>query len=155
MYRAIALVENVVAVSALAFFSVFIVISVGFRYLLNLPLSWTEEASLIAFSWLLFIGAAIAARENAHVLIDLFAPEPGSRAGRLSDGFAALLGAAVSLVMAWVGYRYTVGAAPMVTPIFRISSAVYNAAAPVGFALIALHLGVQAARAIRPAGGGR
>lgn len=33
MYRALAL---------------FIVISVGFRYLLNLPLSWTEEAGLIA-----------------------------------------------------------------------------------------------------------
>lgn len=151
MYRVIAVFENVCAITALTLFSVFIVTSVVFRYLLDMPLSWTEEASLIAFAWLLFLGAAISARENAHILIDLFAPDPTSLAGRASEGFAALMGAVVSLVMAYAGYRYAVGAAPMMTPIFRISSAVYNAAAPVGFALIALHMLVQAARAIRPA----
>ncbi|MFV0475725.1 MAG: TRAP transporter small permease [Pikeienuella sp.] len=155
MYRVIAHAENALAILALVLFTVFIITSVAFRYVVNMPLSWTEEASLIAFAWLLFLGAAICARENAHILIDLFSPDPDSRAGRLSDGFAALVGAAVSLLMAYVGYRYTMGAAPMMTPIFRISSAVYNAAAPAGFLLIALHLAIHALHAIRPDGKGR
>lgn len=155
MYRAIALIENALAISALALFSVFIVTSVVFRYLLDMPLSWTEEASLIAFAWLLFLGAAICARENAHILIDLVSPTPGSAPDRALECFAALVGVAVCAIMAYAGYRYTMGAAPMMTPIFRISSAVYNAAAPVGFGLIALHMLIHAVRAIRPTRDGR
>ncbi|MEC5293248.1 TRAP transporter small permease subunit [Aurantimonas sp. C2-6-R+9] len=154
MWRVLARIENVLAIAALVLFSVFIVTSVFFRYVLDLPLSWPEEASLIAFSWLLFLGGAICARDDAHILIDIFAPDPASWVGRASDAFAALVGALVSAVMTYIGFRYAVGAAPMVTPIFRISSAVYNAAAPVGFALITLHFLRHAAIAMRPPSSG-
>lgn len=149
MYRVIAFLEDALAISALGLFSVFIVTSVFFRYVLNLPLSWTEEASLIAFAWLLFLGAAICARENVHILIDIVSPDLASPVGRTLESFAALVGFAVAAGMAYVSFRYTVGAAPMTTPIFRVTSAVYNGAAPVGFALIALHQLHQAALAIR------
>lgn len=155
MWRALAHIENFLAVTALVLFSVFIVTSVFFRYVLDLPLSWTEEASLIAFSWLLFLGGAICARDNEHILIDLFSPDPSSLAGRASEVFAALVGALVAAAMTFIGLRYAIGAAPMVTPIFRVSSAVYNAAAPVGFALITLHFLRHAASAMRPGGGAR
>lgn len=149
MWRVVARIEDACAIAALVLFTVLIVTSVVFRYLLNSPLSWTEEASLIAFAWLLFLGAAICARDNTHILIDLVSPRPGSRLDRISEAFSALVGAAVCALMGWVALRYTMGAAPMVTPIFRVSSAVYNAAAPVGFALITLHLIVHAFGAIR------
>lgn len=140
MWRALAWLEDVATVLSLALFTIFIITSVVFRYLLNAPLSWTEEASLIAFAWLLFLGAAVCARDNAHILIDLISPAPHTRWARAMETFAALFGAVTALFVAWISYRYTLGAAPMVTPIFRVSSVVYNAAAPLGLALVSLHL---------------
>lgn len=140
MWRALAWLEDALAGGALVIFTLVVLIGVVFRYVLNQPLSWTEEVSLIAFAWLMFFGAVICARENGHVLIDLFMPKPGSLSYRLSEVFAAGIAAAVSAILAWISYRYTLGAATMVTPIFRMSSAVYNAAAPVGFVLITLHM---------------
>ncbi|MCF3935253.1 TRAP transporter small permease [Acuticoccus sp. M5D2P5] len=147
MWRVIARIEDACAIAALVLFTVLIVTSVVFRYIFNSPLSWTEEASLIAFAWLLFLGAAICARENVHILIDLVAPRPGSAFDRLSEAFSAVVGAIVCGLMAWISLRYTIGAYPMVTPIFRVSSAVYNAAAPVGFALVTIHLVIHAVKA--------
>ncbi|MFC7397305.1 TRAP transporter small permease [Chelatococcus sp. GCM10030263] len=140
MWRALARLENFIAGTALVVLSAVVLIGVIFRYVLNYPLSWTEETSLIAFAWLMFFGAAICARENGHVLIDLIAPRPGSGFHHFSEALAAAVAAIVSAVLVWVSWRYTVGAAPMVTPIFRLSSAAYNAAAPVGFLLITVHM---------------
>lgn len=141
MWRRLAWAEDVLACAALVVFTVAIFVGVICRYILNYPLSWTDEMSLIAFAWLMFFGAAVCARENSHILIDLLMPKPGTSVHRLSEAFAALVATIVSLVMAWISYRYMVGAAPMVTPVFRLSSVVYNAAAPLGFTVIALHMG--------------
>ncbi|MBJ3777659.1 TRAP transporter small permease [Acuticoccus mangrovi] len=149
MWRVIARIEDVCATAALVLFTLLIVTSVVFRYLLDSPLSWTEEASLIAFAWLLFLGAAICARENMHILIDLVTPRAGSRMDRISEAFSATVGAVICALMAWIALRYTVGASAMVTPIFRVTSAVYNAAAPVGLALCAIHLAIHAVKAVR------
>lgn len=148
MARGIAWIEDVLACVALASFSIAVLIGVISRYFLNCPLSWTYEASLIAFAWLLFLGAAICARENGHVLIDLIMPAHGTPTYKWSEAFAALMAALVSLILAWVSCNYTIGAAPMVTPIFRFSSAIYNAAAPIGFLLITIHMGVLFVQAL-------
>jgi TRAP-type C4-dicarboxylate transport system permease small subunit len=148
MWRSLARLEDVVAGLALAVFTAAILLGVIFRYILNYPLSWTNEISLITFAWLMFVGAAICARENGHVLIDLITAAPESPLHRWTEGLSALVAAVVSLILAWVSYRYTLGAAPMMTPVFRMSSAVYNAAAPVGFVLISIHMLVLLARVL-------
>jgi TRAP-type C4-dicarboxylate transport system permease small subunit len=148
VWRSLARIEDVVAGLALAVFTSAILLGVIFRYVLNYPLSWTNEISLIAFSWLMFVGAAICARENGHVLIDLITASSNSAIHRWTEGLSALVSVVASLVLAWVSLRYTLGAAPMVTPVFRVTSAIYNAAAPVGFILIAVHMLVLLTRVL-------
>ncbi|GGB01211.1 C4-dicarboxylate ABC transporter permease [Brucella endophytica] len=41
------------------------------RYLLNTGLATSEEISRLAFVWLVFLGAAVAVRERAHVGVDM------------------------------------------------------------------------------------
>ena len=54
----------------LAAFSGFI-IQIFFRYVLNSPLAWTEEATLIAFIWTVFWAAAFMVPIREHVTFDV------------------------------------------------------------------------------------
>lgn len=40
-----------------------------FRYVLERPLSWPEETSLIFFPWVVFLGASMPLKERGHVAI--------------------------------------------------------------------------------------
>ncbi len=44
---------------------------VFFRYVLNAPLYWTEEADRYLFIWLSFVGASITMRYKAHIVVDV------------------------------------------------------------------------------------
>jgi TRAP-type C4-dicarboxylate transport system permease small subunit len=56
-------------------FMVFMVIDVFlqvlFRFVIERPLSWTEEVSRYLFVWIVWIGSAIVLAEKAHVGIDI------------------------------------------------------------------------------------
>lgn len=64
-------VLKVFCVVILVAMSVSTLLQVIGRYLMPVPLSWTEELSRRSMSWLLFIAAPIAYRRNAQIGIDL------------------------------------------------------------------------------------
>ncbi len=51
---------------------IFIAAQVVFRFVINKPLSWTEEAARHLMIWSAFIGSAIAYRRKAHLGIEIF-----------------------------------------------------------------------------------
>jgi TRAP-type C4-dicarboxylate transport system permease small subunit len=52
--------------------TVVVTVSVFFRYVLNYPLSWSEEVTRLMIVWLSFVGAYMAMREDKHIGFDLF-----------------------------------------------------------------------------------
>ncbi|MGV8937396.1 MAG: TRAP transporter small permease [Allorhizobium sp.] len=44
------------------------------RTILKLPLIWTPDLAQLLFSWLIFVGAALALRRNAHYTVDMLPP---------------------------------------------------------------------------------
>lgn len=60
-------------VAVLLFTSMVVVTTLGvfFRYVLDSPLHWTEEADRYLFIWLSFIGASITMRYKAHIAVDV------------------------------------------------------------------------------------
>lgn len=50
---------------------IFIAAQVFYRFILDRPLSWTEEAARHLMIWSAFIGSAIGYRRNAHLGIDI------------------------------------------------------------------------------------
>ncbi len=58
---------------AILMFGMVIIVSaqVWYRFILNDPLSWSEEASRYLFVWISFMGAAAGVRYQVHLGIDL------------------------------------------------------------------------------------
>jgi C4-dicarboxylate transporter DctQ subunit len=57
------------------------ILQVVFRYLLNLPIGWTNEISVVLWLWLVLWGAAFVLREEEEIRFDLIygAVGPGAR----------------------------------------------------------------------------
>src|SRR5690606_15203214 len=81
--------ENLLAAMLGAMFASFL-LQVAFRYLLNLPIGWTHEISVVLWLWLVLFGAAFVLREEEEIRFDLFYASAGKRMRRvLTLGSAA------------------------------------------------------------------
>jgi TRAP-type C4-dicarboxylate transport system permease small subunit len=65
-----------------AMFAAFI-IQIVFRYLLNFPIGWTQELTVILWIWLVLWGAAFVVRETEEVRFDILYATAGPRARRV------------------------------------------------------------------------
>jgi TRAP-type transport system small permease protein len=54
----------------LAVMAVTVFIGVVFRYVFRSPLSFPEELSKLAFTWVVFLGAALASAKREHIVIE-------------------------------------------------------------------------------------
>lgn len=88
--------EDVSVVLLLAMFVVFIIQIVS-RYLLNLPIGWTHEISVVLWIWLVLFGAAFIVRDSEEMRFDLIYAAVTDRTRRLM----ALI-TAVSLIVLFV-----------------------------------------------------
>ncbi len=78
--------------------TVVVSISVFYRYVLNHPLSWSEEITRLMIVWLSFVGAYMAMRENKHIGFDLLVSKFSSK----GKAWVALIGNLLILVFLFV-----------------------------------------------------
>jgi TRAP-type C4-dicarboxylate transport system permease small subunit len=74
--------ENVLTVMLAAMFGAFI-IQIVFRYLINWPIGWTQELTVVLWIWLVLWGAAFVIRESEEVRFDIFYANARSRTRRV------------------------------------------------------------------------
>jgi len=80
--------ENVAAALLAIMFFVFI-LQIVFRYLLNLPIGWTHEVSVMSWLWLVLFGAAFVVRENEEIRLDFIYSASPERARRVMQVITA------------------------------------------------------------------
>ncbi len=109
------------------------------RFLLDYSSVWGEELSRYAFIYLAWIAAGAAVRDRAHIRIDVLVNLGGPRIQRLAWWLAdiATLVLAVwalwlSLMPVWTSIEFG-----SVTPGLRVSQAIFLAAIPLGFLVVA------------------
>ncbi len=88
--------ENI-SVAMLAIMFVALIAQVVFRYFINMPMGWTDEISLIAWTWLVLWGAAFIVRESDEIRFDLLLSSANPKARRAMTFVAAA--AVVSLFL--------------------------------------------------------
>jgi TRAP-type C4-dicarboxylate transport system permease small subunit len=81
--------ENLLAAMLLLMFAAFI-LQIIFRYLLNLPVGWTNEISVILWIWIVLFGAAFVVREEEEIRFDLIYAAVGPSARRIMFVISAI-----------------------------------------------------------------
>ncbi len=100
--------ENIAAAMLAAMFIAFI-IQIAFRYLLNLPIGWTHEISVILWIWLVLFGSAFVVREREEIRFDLVYGAVGDRPRRVmglitAAALIALFGVSLPAVIDYVTF---------------------------------------------------
>ena len=111
-------------------------LAVWTRYVMNDPVSWTEQLSRILFVWMTFLGAAVLYRRAQHIAIDYFTtlmPDRLARILRFTNEVAMLLLFLILLVYGAGLVRSTIS---QTYGALDISPAVFYASAPVSAALM-------------------
>ncbi len=88
--------ENVAA-GLLAVMFVAFIVQIVFRYLLNFPVGWTSELSVITWLWLVLWGAAFVVKESEEIRFDLIHGAVGRRARR---AFGIITGVSIVILYA-------------------------------------------------------
>jgi TRAP-type C4-dicarboxylate transport system permease small subunit len=73
--------ENLLAAMLATMFVAFLV-QIVFRYLLNFPIGWTHEISVIMWLWMVLFGTAFVVRDYEEIRFDLFYSTVGDGARR-------------------------------------------------------------------------
>ena len=99
VYRWLIDAERFVAGGLLLAIFAMIIFQVFTRYVLNTPLSWSEELARLMVVWLTFLGAGFVASRNAHIAVDLLAVYLPKKLATATQVVAMVLVAAGSLYM--------------------------------------------------------
>jgi TRAP-type C4-dicarboxylate transport system permease small subunit len=96
------------AVVLIATMFVCFLLQIAFRYLLNRPLGWTEEVSVLCWVWVVMWGAAFVLSDQEEIRFDVIygvVPPRARRTFTVITGIALILLLAISLPATW---RYVV-----------------------------------------------
>ncbi|MCM0018700.1 MAG: TRAP transporter small permease [Tagaea sp.] len=132
--------ENAFLAAALAAILFLMLATIVARYVVNAPITWSEEALLIAFVWAIFVGASAAFRHRAHMRVDLlllYAPR-WLRLVLAVAGLAVVFAVLGALAHAMLGYAQAIG--PNATPLLGFPVRYMLGVVPLAMATSALHL---------------
>lgn len=116
-----------------------LLLQVFFRYLLDSPLSWTDEAAIFCFAWTMLLLASVCVREHVHVRFSFLADLLPPRLGGLLDRAIILLIAAFGIVLVTAGQELVDLVWGNLSPAVHYPLQALYLALPVQGALIVLH----------------
>ncbi|MFW5640461.1 MAG: TRAP transporter small permease [Thermodesulfobacteriota bacterium] len=118
---------------------VIIAAQVWFRFMMNDPLAWSEEAGRYLFVWISFVGAAAGVRYQVHLGIDLPPLLLSEKACRVVVVLVNLVIQVFLVVIAYWGIRILGIIKFQVSPSMQISMLYPYLAVPVGSILMLIN----------------
>ena len=124
---------------SMAILTLVVVIHIGMRNA-GLYVSWTYDVSMLLFTWLVFIGAALAVRDGSHYLIDIWSYKSLVRFKRGIIVFSAIAVAVLLVILIWQGFKMTWFVRGRISGAGEIGMAYYMISIPVSSLLSLFHL---------------
>lgn len=138
MFDALArLVRAVIIVLALVML-IALSLQIFMRFVMDNPLSWSEELALACFSWGMLLAIALGVREAIHVRMDLLADRLPERLREGLERVVALAIAGTGAAVAWSGTNYVVDSFGTTSAAIGYPIAYLYACAPACGAVVAL-----------------
>jgi len=117
-----------------------VTIQVVFRYVIQNPPTWTEEAARFLCIWMVFLAAGLAFGRGSHIVVDalhLVLPLPLKRLLLVLINLASL---AFLLVLVWQGVEMVQLTSNTTSTAMQLNMGVVYAALPTGSAIAALYV---------------
>jgi TRAP-type C4-dicarboxylate transport system permease small subunit len=112
------------------------------RYVTESPATWVEEVSSIAFTWVVFVGAAEVHRRGRHVRVDLLISLLPARIRPAEDFVVEIFVVLYCFYVAWLGLEQTIASNSATTSMLNIPLSVPYGGLTLGFLIMGLR-GVQ------------
>lgn len=123
------------------------------RYALQDVPPWTEEMARLIFTWIIFVGAAVAYRRKAHIVIDLVVSRISETSRRVVDT-VILMAIAVFLGFALVQGIHSMWLARAdLSPVMQMSMTLFLLPLPAGTAIMLIYVLADLWRNLAPVRG--
>lgn len=106
------------------------------RFVIKVPVSWSEEVARISFVWLILMGAAVCVRENSHLSLEIVTSLLSDRARSNMKIFVSTAICLVSLVVLTAGTSYVLRSVGKTTVTMPIPANCVYIAAPISAILM-------------------
>jgi TRAP-type C4-dicarboxylate transport system permease small subunit len=116
-----------------------VLIQIFFRYVLQSPITWTEEASRYSFIWVVLLGAAFAVRKKEHVVMEVLVntfPAPLRKNIYFGLNVIILIALIYLLPVSWSFFCFI---KEVSAPTLRISWGFLFFSAPLSITLMTIH----------------
>ena len=108
------------------------------RYVVQLPLIWSDEVAAILFLWLAMLGSVVAFRRSEHMRMTAVVASAGPTLRAYLDVVATCAALAFLLLVVVPSYQYAYEESFITTPALQISNSWRAAALPFGICLMVL-----------------
>ena len=139
--------------AALLVLAEIVVLSLGvvYRYVLQTPLTWSDELASILFLWLAMLGAVVALQHGEHMRLTVFVARLSEGKRRKVESLVACLTVLFCAALLWPAIEHMNEQWVILTPALEIPDALRVAAVVVGLGLMLMQSLLQLSRAARGA----
>lgn len=132
--------------------TVLVFASVVLRYVLNSPVTWSEELASLLFAWITFVGAFVGFRSRSHIAIDTLVVFLPRSVRRVIERVVDAVVLCVLGLFVWQGVRLCVTTWSLEFPAMEISRGYLYLSLPLGATLMIIALVEQRRDARRTTG---
>jgi TRAP-type C4-dicarboxylate transport system permease small subunit len=133
----------------LAMMVVDVTVQVFFRYVIELPPTWTEELARFIFAWQIFLGAGLAFGRGSHIVVDALVQALPSGGRRLFSIISNAIVFPFLGVLIWQGINMVHMTSDMYSPALGLNMGVVYASLPTGTAIAAVYVLTHLVTAMR------
>lgn len=148
IYEKFCKVEQWIAMALLAGITVLVFVSALMRTL-GFPLNWAQDAALIMFAWLSFIGGDIALHSTGLIGVDLFVVHFPKRVQKAIDVAFNVIMLVFLAVLVYFGFQYVMTGYKRLITTLNVSYAYVTASVPVGAFLMIISVGQNLYKSIK------
>lgn len=124
----------------LVFLTILVVLQVTTRFVINVPLAWTEEIAKYLMIYIVFFGSGLAMRNNQHIAIDFMVEILKGKSKVLLEKVILWICGIFSVFLIYFGSQLTFRVIEQSTPTLQYSMAWAYAAIPLGALLMLLNI---------------
>lgn len=136
----------------LVLLAILVVLQVTTRFVINVPLSWTEEIARYLMIYIVFLGSGLAMRHNQHIAIDFLLDVIKQKNKERLQKIILWISALFCLLLVYYGSQLTYMVVDQSTPTLQYSMAWAYAAIPLGALVMLANI---VALLIRPSNGNK